>query len=253
VLLWYFRGSKFEGMAQKKGPVVTSFADRVIEFNKQVHFDGKLPAGIRIMNPFQEDAAILPISSSFYKKFYDDDKVRHLILGINPGRFGGGVTGIPFTDTKRLKNECGIPYVGKDTHEPSSVFVYDVINAFGGVKAFYSKIYINSMSPLGFTSIGPNGKEINYNYYDSKELTDAVYDFIVDNIRTQIGLGVKTDVCFCFGTGKNEKFLRQLNEKEQFFDKIVALEHPRFVMQYKLKSKQVYIDKYLAAFHEAGM
>ncbi|MDF2193565.1 SMUG2 DNA glycosylase family protein [Paraflavitalea sp. CAU 1676] len=237
-------------MAKKKLPLTTTFADRVIDFNKHVHFEGKLPAGIRIMNPFREDKNILPLSSLFYKKFYDDHEMRHLILGINPGRFGGGVTGIPFTDTKRLKQECGIPYEGKETHEPSSVFVYDVINAFGGPAAFYKKIYINSMSPLGFTAIGPNGKEVNYNYYDSTALTDAVYDFIVDNIRQQIALGVHTDVCFCFGTGKNEKFLRQLNEKEQFFGKIVALEHPRFVMQYKLKSKQVYIDKYLAAFEE---
>lgn len=240
-------------MANKKKTVGGTFADRVIDFNTHVHFEGKLPAGIRIMNPFREDDNIIPISSAFYKKFYDDNTIRHLILGINPGRFGGGVTGVPFTDTKRLKHECGIPYAGKETHEPSSVFVYDVIKAFGGVEAFYGKIYINSMSPLGFTSIGPNGKEINYNYYDSKALTEAVYDFIVENIRLQIALGVKTDVCFCFGTGKNEKFLRQLNEQYQFFGKIVALEHPRFIMQYKSKTKQVYIDKYLKAFSEVIM
>ncbi|WP_276479854.1 SMUG2 DNA glycosylase family protein [Paraflavitalea pollutisoli] len=237
-------------MAQKKLPASASFADRVIYFNKHVHFDGKLPKGIRIMNPFQEDPNILPLSSIFYKKFYDDHQPRHLILGINPGRFGGGVTGIPFTDTKRLKKECGIPYEGKETHEPSSVFVYEMIEAFGGVEKFYGQMYINSMSPLGFTSVAPNGKEVNYNYYDSAALTDAVYDFIVDNIRKQIALGVKTDVCFCFGTGKNEKFLRQLNDKEHFFGKIVALEHPRFIVQYKSKSKQLYIDKYLSAFQE---
>lgn len=233
--------------ATKKSP---TFADKVIAFNKQVNFTGNLPPGIRIMNPFREDEAIIPLSSVFYKKFYNDHHKRHLILGINPGRFGGGVTGVPFTDTKRLKNECGIPYTGKETHEPSSVFVYDVIEAFGGVKAFYEKIYINSICPLGFTSVGPNGKEVNYNYYDSKELTAAVYDFIIDSIRKQIALGVDTDVCFCFGTGKNEKFLKQLNEEQQFFGKIVALEHPRFVVQYKSKSKQEYIDKYLRAFRE---
>jgi hypothetical protein len=227
-----------------------TFADKVIAFNKQVQFEGKLPKGIRIMNPFREDPAIIPLSSTFYKKFYDDHAKRHLILGINPGRFGGGVTGVPFTDTKRLKNECGIAYPGKETHEPSAVFVYDVIHAFGGVEAFYKKIYINSICPLGFTSVMPNGKEVNYNYYDSKELTAAVYDFIIDSIRKQIALGVDTDVCFCFGTGKNEKFLKKLNEEQQFFGKIVALEHPRFVVQYKSKSKQEYIDKYLRAFGE---
>ena len=230
-----------------------TFADKVIDFNKTIHFEGKLPKGIRIMNPFREDPAIIPLSSTFYKKFYDDHAKRHLILGINPGRHGAGVTGVPFTDSKRLKNECGIAYAGKETHEPSSVYVYEVIDACGGVEAFYKNIYIHSICPLGFTSIGPNGKEVNYNYYDSAALTEAVYDFIVANIRKQIAMGVHTDVCFCFGTGKNEKFLRTLNEKEKFFDKIVALEHPRFIVQYKSKSKQEYIDKYLRAFSDAGI
>lgn len=30
------------------------------------------------------------------------------ILGINPGRFGAGTTGIAFIDPIRLENECGI-------------------------------------------------------------------------------------------------------------------------------------------------
>jgi hypothetical protein len=229
-----------------------TFADKVIEFNKNLHFTGVLPAGISIMNPFREDEKIIPVSSAFYKKFYDDTNTRHLILGINPGRFGGGVTGVPFTDSKRLKNECGISYPGKETHEPSSVFVYDVIKAYGGPEAFYQKFYINSICPLGFTATGKNGKEVNYNYYDSRELTQAVLDFIIQSIRQQITFGINTDVCFCFGTGKNEKFLRQLNTEQKFFKSIVALEHPRFVMQYKARTKEAYINKYLAAFHRAG-
>jgi hypothetical protein len=134
------------------------------------------------------------------------------------------------------------------THEPSSVFVYEIIDAFGGAEAFYLKFYINSVCPLGFTATSPSGKEVNYNYYDSRELTKAVYNFIIDNIEKQMAIGVETDVCFCFGTGKNESFLRRLNDDKKFFRKIIALEHPRFVMQYKSKSKKLYIDKYLSAF-----
>lgn len=225
-----------------------SFADKVIAFNKTVDFKGNLPAGISMMNPFKENKTILPLSSAFYKKYYNDASSRHLILGINPGRFGGGVTGIPFTDTKRLIEKCDIKYEGKETHELSSVFVYEVIDAYGGTSDFYKNFYINSICPLGFTATGPNGKEINYNYYDSKELTNAVYDFIIESIQKQISFGIETDTCFCFGNGKNEKFLRQVNEENKFFKKIIALEHPRFVMQYKSKSKQFYIDKYIVAF-----
>lgn len=233
-----------------KNSKMKTFADKIIAFNEQVEFTGQLPEGIRIMNPFKENPEILAISGAFYKKYYDDYQQRHLILGINPGRFGAGVTGVPFTDSHRLKNECELPYLGKDTYEPSSVYVYDMIKSFGGATAFYQHFYINSVCPLGFTAIKEKGKEVNYNYYDSKELTEAVYDFIVWNIKTQIEMGVNTDVCFCFGTGQNEKFLKKLNEKMQFFGKIVALEHPRFIMQYKSKSKQMYIDKYLTAFSE---
>ncbi len=224
-----------------------TFAERVIAFNKSLDFTGSLPEGIGIMNPFRENEMILPVSSAFYRKYYSDNRSRHLILGINPGRFGAGVTGIPFTDTKRLKDPCGIDYAGKVTHEPSSVFVYEVIEAYGGPAAFYSDFYINSVFPLGFILRDGSGKEKNYNYYDSKELTAAVYDFGVESLRQQLRMGIETDRCYCFGTGKNEKFIRTLNEKYQFFKEIIALEHPRFVMQYKSKFKQEYISKYIQA------
>jgi Domain of unknown function (DUF4918) len=225
-----------------------TLADKIITFNKHLDFKGKLPGGINIMNPFKENPEANNVMEQFYHKYYNDNNKRHLILGINPGRFGGGVTGIPFTDSKRLKAVCNINYHGKETHEPSSVFVYDVIDVFGGPAEFYNHFYINSICPLGFTSTGKNGKETNYNYYDSKELTAAVYDFIIENIQKQIDLGNDTNTCFCFGNGKNEKFLRKLNAEKGFFKNIVALEHPRFIMQYKSKSMQQYIDKYIAAF-----
>lgn len=226
-----------------------TFADKVIAFNRRLEYTGSpLPAGIRIMNPFREDEQALRISEEFYRKYYNDDNKRHLILGINPGRFGSGLTGIPFTDPKRLQSECHIAYEGKVTHEPSSVFVYEVINAYGGPEAFYKDIYINSVCPLGFTTIDTKGKEKNYNYYDSTVLCNTVTPYIIQNIKTQIALGVDTDLCFCFGTGQNEKFIKKLNAAHGFFKEVVALEHPRFIMQYKSKSKAAYIDKYLEAF-----
>lgn len=230
--------------------MMKTFADKIISFNKNIVFNGKLPKNISIMNPFKENEEALNISTQFYKKFYNDNNKRHVILGINPGRFGAGVTGVPFTDTKRLLNECGLEFSGKPTHEPSATFIYEMINAYGGVEKFYGKFYIHSICPLGFTIINDKGKEINYNYYDSKELTETVYDFIIGNLKKQISFGISTDVCFLFGTGKNEKFVRKLNDEFHFFKKIIALEHPRYIMQYRSKSKPVYLEKYLSAFRE---
>jgi len=227
-----------------------TFADKIIGFNRSLVFKGTLPEKIRVMNPFRENEEALSVSSAFYKKYYEDNESRHLILGINPGRHGAGLTGIPFTDPKKLQEKCGIEYNGKPAHELSSVFVYEVIDAFGGAVDFYKKFYINSICPLGFVVKDTKSKEKNYNYYDSAALQEAVRDFIVDNLKKQISFGIETDICFCMGTGKNVKFLNEINDANGFFKKIIPLEHPRYVMQYKLKQKQSYIKKYIKAFEE---
>jgi hypothetical protein len=199
------------------------------------------------MNPF-DNAGAKNLSSAFYNKYYNDNNTRYLILGINPGRFGAGITGIPFTDPKRAIDQCGLQFEDDLKHEPSSVFVYEMISAYGGPEAFYRKFYINSVCPLGFTSKSTNGKEVNYNYYDSMELCRAVRGFIIQNIKKQIALGIHTQVCFCLGTGHNFRYLQALNNEYTFFKSIIPLEHPRYVIQYKSKSKQKYIDKYIDAF-----
>lgn len=227
-----------------------TFGEKVIQFNSNLDFNYKLPKNIRVMNPFKENKDALKVSSQFYRKFYDDNGARRLILGINPGRFGAGVTGIPFTDTKRLGTKCGLQIDGVTTHEPSSVFVYEVIEQFGGVKKFYNQFYINSVSPLGFVKTNERGKEVNYNYYDSKELQETVKPFIIESLKLQIDFGIDRDICYSFGSGKNLKLLTELNKKYEFFGEIIPLEHPRYIMQYKLKEKQFYIDKYIIAFNK---
>lgn len=225
----------------------TTFAERVINFNKNLRLDISLPVGIRVMNPFTENPHALAVSSAFYRKYYADNKKRRLILGINPGRHGAGVTGIPFTDTKRLIQKCDLEIDGLHTHEPSSVFVYDVIEAYGGVEKFYSDFYINSPSPLGFLKINEKGRELNYNYYDSKELQKLLKDFMVKSIWAHISMGINCDVAYCLGTGKNYSYLEMLNAENRFFNQLIPLEHPRYVMQYKSKQKDIYLAKYLDA------
>jgi hypothetical protein len=222
-----------------------TFAEKVIDFYSDIRYTGKLPEGVRIMNPFQENLLALSLASNFYKKFYSDNQERTIIIGINPGRHGAAVTGIPFTDTKRLKEKCNIDYEGKETYEPSSVFVHEVIEAFGGLEKFCKNFYITSICPLGFVINTGNGKEVNYNYYDNKSLTVAVYDFITTSLEKQLDFGINREVCFCLGAGKNEKFLRELNMAKGYFKKIIPLEHPRYIVQYKTKFKDEYIKKYL--------
>ena len=226
---------------------MSTFAERVIEFNRNLKLEVELPKGIRVMNPFTENPEAMKISSAFYRRFYSDNRERGLILGINPGRHGAGVTGIPFTDTKRLAEKCGLTIGGISTHEPSSVFFYEMIDAYGGVNRFCKDFYINSPCPLGFVKTSENGKEINYNYYDSRELIGRVLPFMISSIKAHISVGIKTDVAWCLGTGKNFKVLNDINTEHKFFDQLIPLEHPRYIMQYKSKFREMYINKYMNA------
>jgi hypothetical protein len=227
-----------------------TFAEKIINFYSDLEFEGSLPPGISVMNPYRENPRILPLITEFYLKYYNDTNPRYIILGINPGRFGAGVTGLPFTDTVRLKEKCGLTVEGIATFETSSAFIYEMIDRYGGPEKFYSRFYISAVSPLGFTAIGKKGNAVNYNYYDSRKLSEAIYGFIKKTIEEQIDFGIIRNVCFCLGTGQNFRFLKDLNEKQKYFGNLVPLEHPRFIMQYKAKLKSYYIDRYLEAFKE---
>lgn len=229
----------------------STFGHKVIAFNASLRFDAALPKGIRVMNPFRENSCATPASTAFYNKYYNDYDSRGAIMGINPGRFGAGITGVPFTDPKRLAEYCHI-HVAEcpQAHEPSSQFVYDVINAYGGVETFYAKWYINSFCPLGFLKEGKNGRVVNYNYYDSAELTKIATPFIVDSIRKQLNFPLRAEVCFCLGNGKNFRFMEKLNAEYGFFKKIIPLPHPRFIIQYRTKEIGKYAREYVDALRE---
>ena len=221
------------------------FSDNILPFLKNLELNIDLPPEIEVMNPFK-DKATMQVCTQFYKKYYNNNIKRRMIMGINPGRFGGGITGIPFTDPVRLKKECNIDNPWPPKQELSSVFVYDVINAFGGAEKFYNNFYITSVSPLGFTKHGKN-----LNYYDDRNLQDGIKDFVVDCMNKQLKFGIDKEAAFCLGEGKNYKYLSNLNEEKKLFDKIIPLSHPRFIMQYKLKKKDEYIQKYLQQLAKA--
>lgn len=222
----------------------TSFADKVIEFNTNLNFDTLLPDDFQVLNPFVENPETKKVMALFYRKFYLDHQKRKFIIGINPSRHGAGVTGVPFTDTKRLDTICGIKMESAYTHEVSSVFLYDMIQHYGGAREFYSQFYINSPFPLAIIrKKGPN-KWVNANYYDDTGLFEIVKGFMVESLRNHISLGLDTEEVYILGK-KNGVFINRLNEEFRLFKRCVSLEHPRFIQQYKFKERQFYIDKYL--------
>ncbi|HEV7622401.1 MAG TPA: uracil-DNA glycosylase family protein [Flavisolibacter sp.] len=218
---------------------MNTWAQNLVLFYKGLKPSATLPGNVEWLYP-QKNPEVLRIAELFFQQYYNDDHQRTLLLGINPGRFGAGVTGINFTAPRQLTDYCGIEHSFKMQSELSAEFIYEVVNQYGGPKLFYANFFIGSISPLGFIK---NGKNINY--YDDKELLKQTEPFIIQNLEKLISFNVNRDSCFCIGGAKNFKYLSELNEKKQWFKKLIALPHPRFIMQYRRKQKTKYIQEYL--------
>ena len=212
----------------------------ILNFYKRLEPDFGLPDNIKIMNPFKDPVA-WELVSKFYNKFYNDKHPRILIFGINPGRFGGGITGIPFTDPIVLQEKCGIQNNLPKKSELSAGFIYKMIDEYGGAQKFYSDFFITALSPLGFTR-----DEINLNYYDDKELLKSSTHFITESINTQLqSFNTTNEICYCLGEGTNFKVFSKLNKEHRFFKNIIPLPHPRWIMQYRRKRVDEFVEVYL--------
>lgn len=222
---------------------MTTFAHRAIAYYNALEAPANLPPGIGVMNPYQQPP-VQQIVGEFYTKFYDDNNPRVFVLGINPGRFGAGVTGISFTTPQNLRRHCGIENTLRDTPELSSRFIYQVINAFGGAKEFYKRFFLTSLFPLALTKDAKN-----YNFYDDRATTDALWPAITETVRTQTGFPADRRVAVCLGR-KNEIYLRRLNEQQHFFDRLVTLDHPRYILQYRSKDAPLYLERYITTLHD---
>ena len=218
-----------------------TWAQHLIHFYSHLQPPTALPNGITWLHP-QQSGEVVELSTAFFQKFYNDTEPRRLLLGINPGRFGAGVTGVNFTAAKQLTQYCGIAHDLRMQSELSAEFIYDVINAYGGPQHFYQQFFIGSVCPLGFVKGGKN-----INYYDDKDLQQTVQPFIVQNLKKLLQAPVQRNTCICIGGAKNYQFLDALNKEHGLFKKIIALPHPRFILQYRRRYRDQYVQQYLAA------
>lgn len=200
-----------------------------------------LPNGIEWLHP-QSNPDVQETLRRFLGKYFNDDGHRILMLGINPGRFGAGITGVNFSAPRQLTDPCGIDHPFGKQSELSAEFIYEMIAAYGGPATFYRDVFIGSVCPLGFVQKGKN-----LNYYDDKDLLQAVAPFIIDSISKLANFRVHRHRCICIGGEKNYRHLASWNEQQGWFDEIIPVPHPRFVMQYRRRKKQEFIDQYLQA------
>lgn len=221
------------------------FSEKVISFYRALRL--QLPEHLQttVLNPYCE-RNVMDYVQQFFRKYYNNHRTRTFLFGINPGRLGSGATGISFTDPVALRKYCGIENDLGDKRELSSEFIYQVIEAYGGAEKYYKRFFMTAICPLGFLK----GLK-NYNYYDDQNLLAAVLPFITAKWKEQIRLGAKYKVAICIGSGKNKKMITTLNQAYPYFEKIIFLEHPRFIMQYRRKRMAEYIDAYLEAMESA--
>jgi len=219
----------------------STFAKRAFRFYRGL-VSPRVPRGVIVMNPYT-DARVRRNVRQFLDKYFDDDRPRTLVLGINPGRFGAGITGVTFTDPIALADKCGIANDLQRLPELSSAFVYKAIERLGGPRKFYRRFFLTAACPLGFVRNG-----VNLNYYDDRALARAVTPFMVESIRRQIAIGGRADRAIVLGIGANLKFLTDLNAEHGFFEELVPLEHPRWIMQYRRRRLDEYLEKYREVF-----
>ena len=199
-----------------------------------------LPPGIEAQNPFREPA-VQVLAQRFADKFYADSQPRIALLGINPGRLGMGRTGVAFTDPVALREICGIANdLPRGRPELSTQFVYRVVAALGGPAEFYRHFFLSSIYPLVLLNNG-----LNYNYYDSPALIKNLWPDLERSLRQQVAdFGLRRDVAVSLGK-RNGEFLNKLNDELGLFDKIVVLDHPRYLMQYRRRDLDANVAKYV--------
>jgi hypothetical protein len=221
-----------------------TLAKQILDFYFLMPKELKLPKGVSVIHPYHaiETQRVMKL---FFEKYYADNNPRGFLVGINPGRFGSGITGIGFTDALTLEKFCNIPNSFDKRIETSATFIFEVINAYGGAEKFYKDFYITSMMPMGLLKEGKN-----YNYYDDKKTETSLEKFIKESMDKQLKFGEYHKDIICIGQGKNLKYLQIYNEKHKVFNTIHTLPHPRWIMQYKRKEKHKHIDAYLEAFEK---
>ncbi len=217
-----------------------SFGFRYLRFIRNLEVPKNLPDDTEILHPHTKKG-VLEGMEAFFQLYYNDNNKRVFLVGINPGRFGCGVTGIHFTDPELLRTSCRIKSSLEGKSELSALFIHEMIAYCGGVELFFSRFFLTALSPIGFLWEGKNR-----NYYDTPNLKKALKPWMVKSFKEQVSVGAE-DVGFSLGQGENFKILKTWNEEYHFFKEVRALPHPRWVMQYRRKEKQKHLEEYRQA------
>lgn len=217
------------------------FGSQVERFLINLHLEHPLPQGVDVLQPYA-NPEVRKVVHEMCRQYYSGAHPRIPLWGINPGRFGAGLTGLAFTDPTAVKQTLRIQTALDGRRELSAEFMASVIEAYGGPKPFYRDVYMTALSPLGFVSGNKN-----LNFYDSRELQESLTGQIQSWVRKQCAFELRKGVTIVVGTGKLKDFFERHIRTQCGFDTVVYLEHPRYIMQYKRSEIDTYRQKYINA------
>ena len=216
-----------------------AFSNSIADFLTTLNLGVDLPAGYEVLDSCQ-DPEVRRVVRLFAETYYAGEQQRTAIWGINPGRFGAGVTGLAFTDPYALTTMLGIDTTIAGRRELSAEFVWMVIEAYGGAQRFFADFFMSALSPLGFVRGGKN-----INFYDDTDFLLAIEPQILAWVHEQTAAGLRADRCIVLGTGKLRHVMEHQLRPHLDYGHGDYLEHPRFIMQYRRKRVGEYVDKYV--------
>ena len=164
----------------------------------------------------------------FHKRYVQPNSPKIVMCGINPGRRGAGITGIPFIDTNSLSEM--LPDISNPKSEKSAKFFFSIIKEFG-INEFSRNIHVTNMSWFGFYSLD-KGTNVNYNY-----LPIEIQNVLVDKFVEEMDF-VNPNVILPIGDTVKLELLNNLKVKNRISAEIgTRLYHPA----YRLVERNSYI------------
>ncbi len=215
------------------------FGRFVEHFLSNVTVGVELPADVQVLRPYT-DPEVRRVLRLMCRKYYAGGHPRVGVWGINPGRFGAGVTGLSFTDPWAVAHDLGIPTTLEGRRELSAEFISRVIAAYGGAQKFYRDVYMSALCPLGFTR-----HDVNINFYDDVQLAKTIRPKIIEWMSQALDAGVRRDVTIVLGAGKLRSFMEKHIRTDVGLAEVVYLDHPRYIMQYRRRDVEAYVELYV--------
>ena len=219
------------------------FGRFVERFLSTINVGIDLPADVEVLRPYT-DPEVQRVLRLVCRKYYAGGHPRVGVWGINPGRFGAGVTGLSFTDPWAVVHDLAIPTTLEGRRELSAEFISRVIAAYGGPQVFYRDVYMSALCPLGFTRHG-----VNINFYDDTQLAISIRPKIIEWMGAALDAGVRRDVSIVLGAGKLRSYMNRHIRTNVGISEVVYLDHPRYIMQYRRRDVDEYVELYVKTIH----